>query len=121
MSAPAQTASDEEVDEEVTVYDHRTDPFVGEFVVFATGDDVIAGEVLEGRERSDGSASVVVERRKSGETATLPWSAVDVLTTADGTECAACGFPSRDCYRCEACGHDLAGQGATVARDGGDA
>jgi len=122
MSVPADLKRSDAQPEQVTVYDHHSDPMVGEHVAFGTGDDAIAGTVIEGREKADGTASVVVERRDIGDTATLPWSEVDVVNSADGVECAACGFPSRKSYRCEACGHDLVGQGATVARDsGGDA
>jgi len=35
-----------------------------------------------------------------------------------GVTCPACGAESDVCYRCDACGHDLAGEGSTAGRQG---
>lgn len=104
---------------ERTVYDSPADPYIGEFVRFDAGDDTVRGQVAEAVQ-SDSGLTVTVDK-PDGHQATLAWSLVTLVDSTDRFECGACGFPSKNCYRCSSCGHDLAGSGVTAGRQGGDA
>jgi hypothetical protein len=107
------------------VYDHHSDPFVGEAVVLTTDDGRIGGRVVKAVIHTTGDQPLVHIARPDGETARVPWRLVETVNSRISVEaygCGACGAISTKCYRCSECGHDLAGKGATVARDaGGDA
>lgn len=113
MSAQARPEDSERV-----VYNSPNDPFIGEFVSFGTGTDTVRGQVSEAVE-TDKGVTVTVDK-PDGHQATLAWSVVDLVDSTDRYTCTACGFPSKVCYRCSSCGHDLAADGVTAGRQGVD-
>ncbi|UIP01718.1 hypothetical protein Hbl1158_17090 (plasmid) [Halobaculum sp. CBA1158] len=120
QTAPGEADTDSET---YRIYDHRTDPFVGDTVVLSTADDRIGGTVERAVVHAEDDAPLVEIARPDGETARVPWDIVETVNSRVSVAtygCPACGAISEDCYRCSQCGRDLAGEQATVGRHGGE-
>jgi len=105
------------------VYDHHSDPFIGETVVLSLGETQIGGTVKRAEIAEQGDAPYVSIARPDGEETRVSWDLVETVNSRVSVAdygCPSCGAISEDCYRCSECGHDLAGSTPSVGRDGGD-
>jgi len=121
---PAMEGGAEPDDGPFDVYEHHSDPFIGETVVLSFGETRVGGTVQRATINEDGDPPVVDIARPDGEVTRVAWGLVETVNSRISVQsygCESCGAISEQCYRCSECGHDLAGSSPTVGRHGGDA